>query len=75
MIISFCIQIVTHLDYGSDNKITMNLFFQRAVEDIEGNLVVEKEVKEEGVYCTSIDSELLYVYPLITTLKVLFQLI
>ncbi|WAM30511.1 hypothetical protein [Caldicellulosiruptor naganoensis] len=53
----------------------MNLFFQRAVEDIEGNLVVEKEVKEEGVYCTSIDSELLYVYPLITTLKVLFQLI
>lgn len=66
---------ITHLVLESNSKITLNLFFQRTVEDIEGNLVVEKEVKEESMYCTSMEPDLLYVYPLIATLKVLFQLI
>ncbi|ABP67593.1 hypothetical protein Csac_2008 [Caldicellulosiruptor saccharolyticus DSM 8903] len=65
---------ITHLDYGNDNKVTFNLFFQRTVEDIEGNFVIEREIIEDCIY-TLIDYELLYVYPLIATLKVLFQLI
>jgi len=64
---------ITHLDYENDSKVTFNLFFQRAIEDVQGNFVVEKEVKEN---CPQIlEDELLYVYPLITTLKVLFLLI
>jgi len=38
---------ITHLDYGSDNKVSLSLFFQRAVETIDGNIIAEKEIKEK----------------------------
>ncbi|BCS81098.1 hypothetical protein [Anaerocellum diazotrophicum] len=37
---------ITHLDYGNDNKISLNLFFQRAVETIDGDIIADKEIKE-----------------------------
>lgn len=38
---------ITHLDYGNDNKVSISLFFQRAVETIDGNIIAEKEIKEK----------------------------
>lgn len=38
---------ITHLDYGNDNKVSLSLFFQRAVETIDGNIIAEKEIKEK----------------------------
>ncbi|WPX07610.1 hypothetical protein [Anaerocellum danielii] len=38
---------ITHLDYSSDNKVSLSLFFQRAVETIDGNIIAEKEIKEK----------------------------
>lgn len=65
---------ITHLDYECDNKVAFNLFFQRIVEDVESNYIIEKEVVDNYSY-NFIDCKFLYVYPLITTLKVLFKLI
>jgi len=64
---------ITHLSIDDDNKIDLNIFFQRGFVNINGKKIYNQEINDN--YTVDIKDIDINVYPVLTTTKVYLDLI